>query len=150
MKNGLQILKNKIFIKIHKYPSPNASNFKYFWTLSYNHQGILGITKLSSLTSRKRYAQKTSGCGTGISVYLVNIQFFKVKLVRSSELKGTRVKGRLLVSLNLLFNYVYCKRLCQSFVSSQVSCLSFTKSDFYNVFLKMEDLFQRRTFGQTG
>ena len=30
------------------YPSPNALNIKYFWTLSYNHWEFLSITKLSN------------------------------------------------------------------------------------------------------
>ena len=40
-------LKTFLF-KRHKYPSPNALNIKYFWTLSYNHWEFLGITKLSN------------------------------------------------------------------------------------------------------
>ena len=56
--------KKNLFKRL-KYPSLNALNIKYFWTLSYNYWSFLGITKLSkSLTSKKRYAQKTSGCGT--------------------------------------------------------------------------------------
>ena len=46
MKHSLQILKNKNIFNRHKYPFPNALNIKYFWTLSYNHWGIWGITKL--------------------------------------------------------------------------------------------------------
>ena len=37
MKYSLQILKNKNLFKRRKYPSPNALNIKYFWTLSYNY-----------------------------------------------------------------------------------------------------------------
>ena len=48
MKYSLQILKNKNLFKRHKYPSPNALNIKYFWTLSYNNWGFLSITKLSN------------------------------------------------------------------------------------------------------
>ena len=48
MKYSLRILKNKNLFKRHKYPSPNASNIKYFWTLSYNHWRFFGITKLSN------------------------------------------------------------------------------------------------------
>ena len=44
MKYSLQMLKTLLF-KRHKYPSPNALNIKYFWTLSYNHWAFLGITK---------------------------------------------------------------------------------------------------------
>ena len=40
MKLSLQILKNKNLFKRHKYPSPNALNIKYFWTLSYYHWGF--------------------------------------------------------------------------------------------------------------
>ena len=47
MKYSLQILKNKNLFKRHKYPSPNALNIKYFWTLSDNHWVCWGITKLS-------------------------------------------------------------------------------------------------------
>ena len=36
--NSLRKLKKHIYIfKRNKYPSPNALNIKYFWTLSYNH-----------------------------------------------------------------------------------------------------------------
>ena len=31
-----------------KYPSPNALSIKYFWTPSYNHWVVLGITELSN------------------------------------------------------------------------------------------------------
>ena len=59
------LVEKKNLFKRLKYPSLNALNIKYFWTLSYNYWSFLGITKLSkSLTSKKRYAQKTSGCGT--------------------------------------------------------------------------------------
>ena len=46
MKYSLRILKNKNIFKRHEYPSPNALNIKYIWTLSYNHWGFLSITKL--------------------------------------------------------------------------------------------------------
>ena len=39
-------LRNKTFFKRLKYPSPNALNIRYFWTLSYNYWGFGGITKL--------------------------------------------------------------------------------------------------------
>ena len=66
MKYNLQILKNKTLFKRHKYSSPNALNIKSFWTINCNHWGVFGITKLSNplYTSKKRYAQKISGCGT--------------------------------------------------------------------------------------
>ena len=41
-------LKNKRFFKRLKYPSPNALNTRYFWTLSYNYWGFGGITKISN------------------------------------------------------------------------------------------------------
>ena len=44
MKYSLRILKNKNLIKRHKHPSPDALSIKYFWTLSYNHWELLGIT----------------------------------------------------------------------------------------------------------
>ena len=40
-------LKTKLFSR-DKYPSPNAFNIKYFWTLSCNHWWVWGITKLSN------------------------------------------------------------------------------------------------------
>ena len=65
MKYSLRILKNKNLFKRLKYPSPNAMNIKYFGT----QLQLLGIFRyhetIQSLTSRKRYAQKTSGCDTG-------------------------------------------------------------------------------------
>ena len=65
MKYSLRILKKKNLFKRLKYPSPNAMNIKYFDT----QLQLLGIFRyhetIQSLTSRKRYAQKTSGCGTG-------------------------------------------------------------------------------------
>ena len=48
IKYSLWKFKNKNIFKRHKYPSPNASSIKYFWTLTYNHWGFLGITKLSN------------------------------------------------------------------------------------------------------
>ena len=48
MKYNPQILKNKKLFKRLKYPSTNALNIKYFWTLSYNKWGVWGITKLSN------------------------------------------------------------------------------------------------------
>ena len=53
MKYSLRILKNKTLFKRHKYPFPNALNVKYFWTISYNQWGFLGITKLSILNLAK-------------------------------------------------------------------------------------------------
>ena len=47
-KYNLQILENKNLFKILKYPSPNALNIKYFWTLSHNYWEFLGITNLSN------------------------------------------------------------------------------------------------------
>ena len=44
---------NTHLFKKHKYPSPNALNIKYSWTLNYNHWVFLSITKLSN---RKLYA----------------------------------------------------------------------------------------------
>ena len=41
-------LKNKFFFNRLKYPSPNALSIRYFWTLSYNYWGFVGITKLSN------------------------------------------------------------------------------------------------------
>ena len=41
-------LKNKNVFKRLKYPSPNALNIRYFWTLSYNYWGFGSITKLSN------------------------------------------------------------------------------------------------------
>ena len=46
MKYGLQILKNKIIFKGHKYPSSYTLSIKYLLTLSYNHWKFLGIIKL--------------------------------------------------------------------------------------------------------
>ena len=37
---------NTHLFKKHKYPSPNALNIKYSWTLNYNHWVFLSITKL--------------------------------------------------------------------------------------------------------
>ena len=48
MKYSLRIIKNKNLFKRHKYPSLNALSIKYFQTLSYNHWGFFGITKLSN------------------------------------------------------------------------------------------------------
>ena len=48
MKYSLQILKNKIFFKRLKYPSPNALNIRYFWTLNYNYWGFGGIAEISN------------------------------------------------------------------------------------------------------
>ena len=50
MKYSPEILKNKNFFKTRKYSFPNALSIKYFWTLGYNHWGVLGITKLSNLS----------------------------------------------------------------------------------------------------
>ena len=43
-----EYLKTKIFSRDTNI-SPNALDIKYFWTLSYNHWGFFGITKLSNL-----------------------------------------------------------------------------------------------------
>ena len=59
MKYSQQILKNKNLFKRLKYSSSNALNIKYSWTLSYNYRRVFGF-----LTSKKRYAQKKSACGT--------------------------------------------------------------------------------------
>ena len=54
MKYSLQILKNKNLFKRLKYPFPNALDIKYFWTLSGNHWGFFGITKLSNLQLQEK------------------------------------------------------------------------------------------------
>ena len=46
--NSLRKLKNKNILKRHIYPSPNALNIKYFWTLIYKNWVFWGITKLSN------------------------------------------------------------------------------------------------------
>ena len=45
MKYSPEILKNKNFFKTRK-----CIEIKHFWTLGYNHWGVLGITKLSNLS----------------------------------------------------------------------------------------------------
>ena len=53
MRYSLRILENKNLFKRHNYPSPNTLNIKYFWTISYNHWGVLSITYLSNPEDRE-------------------------------------------------------------------------------------------------
>ena len=68
MKYSLRKLKNKNLFKRHKYPSPNALNIKYFWTLSYNHWAFLVSLNWPILKfKKKRYAEERSGCDTEVA-----------------------------------------------------------------------------------
>ena len=54
MKYSLRTLENKNLFKRHKYPSPDALNIKYFWTLSYKHWGFLVSLNYPILNFKKK------------------------------------------------------------------------------------------------
>ena len=57
--------RNKSLYKIYNYASPKTSYIDFFWILSSDHGIAFGYHYTThKVILIKRYAQKTSGCGT--------------------------------------------------------------------------------------
>ena len=67
-------VKNTKIFSRDKYPSPNALKIKYFCTVSYNHWGLLGITKLSNPP-----LQENSMSQKCLNVVLIRVDFDVIK-----------------------------------------------------------------------
>ena len=108
----------KIFLfKRLKYPSPNALNMRCFWTPSYNYREFGGYPlTIQSLTSRKRYGQKTYGCSTAEKKHFGSaFQAFYTR-TSSSYSKARSSHQRCSIKKGRLRNFVKFtgKHLCQS------------------------------------
>ena len=111
-------LKTEIFQETQtSFSKANALNIKYLWTFTYNNWSVWGYNyAIKSLTSRKRYAQKTSACST----------------VKLHEKYSNSCEGKEYARRNLNSLYIYFSKTKAFLENFSESGYKFIKSLYHN------------------